>query len=172
MRRPLPVFPDKQTFSQADGMSQTCQQETHALQQFNSLFDHLVGAQDEVRRDLDADFLRGFQVDDKLELARLFDRNVGRTSPAQHLGKLAAQQAKPVINGRPVADQAALFGHFGLFAERAVVLFSRHARKQDKKLSVHRQRQRDIGQSGERLGKQEEIRRTGLRASSRSYIPV
>jgi len=24
MRRPLPVFPDKQTFSQADGMSQTC----------------------------------------------------------------------------------------------------------------------------------------------------
>src|SRR5258705_2905530 len=30
MRRPLPVFPDKQTFSQADGMSQTCQNRTHS----------------------------------------------------------------------------------------------------------------------------------------------
>jgi hypothetical protein len=38
MRR-LPVFPNKQTFSQADGMSQTCQSNGHGR-----LFDHLVGA--------------------------------------------------------------------------------------------------------------------------------
>jgi hypothetical protein len=46
MRRPLPVFPDKQTFSQADGMSQTCHKQTHAAQQKRkgALLDHLVGA--------------------------------------------------------------------------------------------------------------------------------
>jgi hypothetical protein len=37
-----------------------------------NLLDQLVGAQDEVRRDLEADFLCGYQIDDKLELARLF----------------------------------------------------------------------------------------------------
>ena len=37
---PLPVFPDQQTWS--IGISQTCQEETHALQQMASLFDQLV----------------------------------------------------------------------------------------------------------------------------------
>jgi hypothetical protein len=31
--RVIPVFPDKQTFSEFGGMSQRCQQQTHALQQ-------------------------------------------------------------------------------------------------------------------------------------------
>ena len=42
MRRPLPVFPDKQTSSQADGMSQTCHNWAHAPQQ-SAAIDHLVG---------------------------------------------------------------------------------------------------------------------------------
>jgi hypothetical protein len=42
------------------------------------LFDQLVGAQDEARRDIDADFLCGFQIDDELEFARLFNRDIGR----------------------------------------------------------------------------------------------
>jgi hypothetical protein len=40
----LPVYPDKQTFSESFGMSQKCQKQTHALQQAG-LFDHLVGLQ-------------------------------------------------------------------------------------------------------------------------------
>jgi hypothetical protein len=37
--RPLPVYPDEQTFSESIGMSQTCQFRTHALQQTATMFD-------------------------------------------------------------------------------------------------------------------------------------
>ena len=37
VRRSLPVYPDKQTFSVPVGMSQRCHEETHALQQTASL---------------------------------------------------------------------------------------------------------------------------------------
>jgi len=40
VRRSLPDFPHKRTFSGPVGMSQTCQQETHAPQQTTALFDH------------------------------------------------------------------------------------------------------------------------------------
>jgi hypothetical protein len=43
-------------------------------------FDQFVGAQDEVRRNLKADFLCESQIDDKLEFARLFDWNVASGS--------------------------------------------------------------------------------------------
>jgi hypothetical protein len=46
-----------------------------------ALFDRLVGAQDEVRRDIDAHFLRDFQIDDQFEPARLFNGNIARTDP-------------------------------------------------------------------------------------------
>jgi hypothetical protein len=36
-------------------MSQTCQQETHAPQQLNNLFDHLVGEGEEGRRHVEAE---------------------------------------------------------------------------------------------------------------------
>jgi hypothetical protein len=64
---------------------------------------------DEVRRDLDADFPGGFQIEDRLEPARLFDRNIGRACPAQYLDELTAQQAKQVGEARPMAGQATLF---------------------------------------------------------------
>ena len=39
-----PLFPRKQTFVGASGMSALCQKRPNALQQNASLFDHLVGA--------------------------------------------------------------------------------------------------------------------------------
>jgi hypothetical protein len=47
MRRPLPVLASERTSATSVGMSQRCQQETHAPQQTVSLFDHLVGAEQE-----------------------------------------------------------------------------------------------------------------------------
>ena len=41
-----------------------------------SLFDHLVGAGEQHGRHLDAERLRGRQVDDEIELGRLLDRDV------------------------------------------------------------------------------------------------
>jgi hypothetical protein len=46
-----------------------------------ALFDHLVGAQQEQFRDRQAKHLCGGQVEDKIELGRLFDRQVGRLRP-------------------------------------------------------------------------------------------
>src|SRR5258708_1295037 len=73
------------------------------------LFNQLVGAQDEVRRDFEADFFCGFQIDDKLEPARLFNRNIGRACPAQYLDELPTQQMIQISEARPIADQTTLF---------------------------------------------------------------
>ena len=40
------------------------------------LFDHLIRAREHVGRDRQADLLRGFEIDDELELHRLFERYV------------------------------------------------------------------------------------------------
>ena len=40
----LPLFPSKQTFADAIGMSVEGHERTHALKQMASLFDYLVGA--------------------------------------------------------------------------------------------------------------------------------
>jgi len=45
---PLPVYLGQRTFSEPVGMSQTCQEETHAPQQAEALFDHLVGEREQL----------------------------------------------------------------------------------------------------------------------------
>ena len=52
--------------------------------QQKSLFDQLVGSDDQQLRDLQAECLRGREIDDQIELGRLFDRDVGRLGPAQY----------------------------------------------------------------------------------------
>jgi hypothetical protein len=49
----------------------------------DSLFDHLIGAQQQVGGNFMADGFCGLQIDDQLELGWLFDREIGRLCAAQ-----------------------------------------------------------------------------------------
>ena len=69
VRRRLPVYPDKQTFSEPAGMSQRCQQKT-----FADSFDHLVGAYEERWRDSEAKRFGGSHVDGEVEMRGALER--------------------------------------------------------------------------------------------------
>jgi hypothetical protein len=69
---PCPVYPRKQTSRGQLGMSVKCHK-----RKSGALFDDLVGAGEQCRRNLDTDRFRGFQIDDQLELGRHLDRKVG-----------------------------------------------------------------------------------------------
>jgi len=49
------------------------------------LFDHLVGAGEQRRRNFEAERPGGDQINDEIELGRLFDRDVARLRAAQNL---------------------------------------------------------------------------------------
>src|SRR5215469_144936 len=58
-------------------MSALCQKQTYAVQQISSLFDHLVGNSEQRRGDRDTEPVCGFADDDRFELGRLLDRDIG-----------------------------------------------------------------------------------------------
>jgi len=60
------------------------------------LLDHLVGGEDELGRNLQAERFCGLAVDDQLELGRLDDRQVGRLGAAQDARRIEAGLAERV----------------------------------------------------------------------------
>jgi hypothetical protein len=62
------------------------------------LFDHLIGAQHEPRRDLVIDRLRGLEINDQFKSGGLLDWKISRLRAAQQLGELAAQNVPVELN--------------------------------------------------------------------------
>jgi hypothetical protein len=76
--RLLLVCPDKQTSSEAAGMSQTCQQ-----QKWPRSFDQLIGARDQHRWNAEVERLGRFQIDDQRNFRGLLHRQLTRRSAIQ-----------------------------------------------------------------------------------------
>ena len=73
-------------------------------------FDHLVGAQQDRCRQLDADRLGGLEIDDEIELGRLLDPKVGRLRPAQNLVNVVGGAPKQAREVRCIGHQTSRLG--------------------------------------------------------------
>jgi len=62
------LYPQKRTLELNRAMSALCQKRTYAMQQKTSLFDHLVGAQQDRGRQFDTKRSSSPEVDDELEV--------------------------------------------------------------------------------------------------------
>ena len=76
--RAFPVFPHNRKSRARSSISQLCQNRTHAPQQTETLFDHLVGRDLQGQRDLDAERLGGLKVDNQVVLGQRLNWQVGR----------------------------------------------------------------------------------------------
>jgi hypothetical protein len=76
---------------------------------FNSL-DYHVGAGEQSWRHLKAERLGGFEVDDKLEFRRLFDRDVGRLRTAQNLVHIVCRAPEQIREVWSIRHQTSRFG--------------------------------------------------------------
>jgi hypothetical protein len=72
-----------------------------------SLFDHVVGAGEQRRRDFNARCLRGPEADDELERRRLSDRQIGGQCAPQNLAGVNAALPIGIRDVRIVTDQSA-----------------------------------------------------------------
>ncbi len=81
---------------------------THAPQQTASLFDHLVGADEQRGRHGEAERFGRLHVDHELDLGRLLYRQVGRLGAFEDLVDIAACTAVQIGYIGAVNDQSAI----------------------------------------------------------------
>jgi len=72
-----------------------------------SLFDHLVGEQQERFGDREAERLGSLEIDPQFEFRRLDHRQIGRLFPAQDTGDIDASLPVQLAGVRAIADEAA-----------------------------------------------------------------
>src|SRR5262249_49618138 len=75
-----------------------------------NLFDHLVGAGEQLRRHREAERAGGRQGDDELEFGRLHHRQVGRLAPLENATHIDADLTIRIPTVGSIAHQPASFG--------------------------------------------------------------
>src|SRR5262245_4581685 len=95
------------------------------------LLDHLVGEQLQCIGHFEAERPGGLHVDDELELAGLYDGQVGGLRAFEDLTDHDASMTKPIQNFGPVAHQTADFGIFTNGIDRGNCVAHRERRKLD-----------------------------------------
>jgi hypothetical protein len=78
----------------------------------DNLFNHLVGECEQSRRNGDAEHGGGLDVEDQLELARLYDRQVGGLRTLDDAASVRAGLAPRIVNVGSITHQPTGFGKF------------------------------------------------------------
>src|SRR5262249_54311967 len=104
---PCPLYPQKRTCAVQQRMSALGHKRTHAAQQKGSLFDDLIGGDQQARWNCQAKCLRRFAVDDSFELRRRLHRKVSGFCTAQDAVDKGCPLSRQIDKVSPVIHETA-----------------------------------------------------------------
>src|SRR5947207_13131160 len=106
-----------------------CHNRTYTLQTNLQLFDHLIGAGEERRGNVDADRLGGFQIDHEIELGCLLDRQLAGLIVSEDAADIDAGLTMRINEVRTIAPHSPGFDKTRKGAEGRQFLADRERRQ-------------------------------------------